>query len=67
MDKTKLEISVSIWKEYYQRAGEVPALKLLREANDLCKCFGIPEDVSYKGKQIALEVTGDKNVNYTKK
>ena len=62
----KLDISVKIWSDFYNRADTTLAeVKLMREANDLCKCFGIPKEVSEIGKRIASE--GDKNVNDSKK
>ena len=66
MDKTNLDLSVKIWTDFYQRANSGYTSVLLKEANELCQCFGITKEDSRRGKQIAFERTGDKYVNSKK-
>ena len=62
-----LDISVKIWTDYYDRASSpISEVKLMREVNDLCRCFGIPKEVSEIGRRLAENKTGDKYDNRKK-
>lgn len=66
--ENKLDLSIRIWSDYYNRAeSNIAEVKLMREANDLCQCFGITKEVSERGREIAEKQSGDTNVYNSKK
>jgi len=62
MKQEHLDLSISIWTDFYKRSTTVISeSKLFNEAQDLCKCFGISPDAINEGKKIAYKnVRGDK-------
>ena len=52
-----LELSIRIWKDFYK---DPTSKQKLREANELCKCFKIPNKEISQGKKIAKVKVGEK-------